>query len=75
MDLHSSLPIVVAVLVAFVVLRVVIGALRMSAKLMTWGVLAAAVFGLGYLWYQNQDPSNLPELPVLNIPAAERPAP
>ncbi len=75
MDFRSLLPIVVAVLVGLVVLRVVITAVRMSAKFMMWGVLAAAVFGLGYLWYQNQDPLHPGQLPILNIPAVERPAP
>ena len=75
MELQSLLPIVVAVLAGFVVLRLLIGAIRMSAKLMVWGVLAAAVFGLGYLWYQNQDPENPIELPALNIPAPQQPAP
>ena len=75
MDSRSLLPMVVAVLVGLVVLRVVIAAVRMSAKLMIWSVLVAAVFGLGYLWYQNQAPTNSRELPVLNIPVVERLAP
>ena len=72
MDVRSLLPIIVAVLVGLVVLRVAIAAVRMSAKLMMWGALTAAVFGLGYLWYQNRDHLNPGELPILNIPAVER---
>ena len=75
MDLRTWLPLVVTVFVGLVVLRMVIGALRKSAKLMMWLVVAAAVFGLGYVWYHEQDPSSRPELPVLNIPSVEPSAP
>ena len=45
MELRALLPIVVAVIVAFVLLRLVMGAIKTSAKLMVWAVVAAAVFG------------------------------
>ncbi len=75
MDLRTLLPIIVTVLVGLVVLRMVIGAIRVSAKLMTWAVLGAAMFGLAYLWYQDQNPADRPDLPMLSIPAQHLPAP
>jgi uncharacterized membrane protein YccC len=73
MELRSMLPLVVAALVVFVLVRLVLGAIKSSAKLMVWAIVAAAVFGLAYLWYQG--PSATGEsLPTLSIPAVERPA-
>lgn len=71
MDVRSLLPLIIVALVGFVVLRMVINAIKTSAKLMFFTIVAVAVLGAGFLWYQNQtDPAGTqPNLPTLNIPS------
>ncbi len=61
MNIAVVLPWIVIAIVAFVVLRMVVGAIKTSAKMMLWmAVLLAA--GFGWLWWQsNQNgATNLP---------------
>ena len=71
MELRGLLPLVVALIVGFVLLRLVLGAIKTSAKLMVWAVVAAALFGLGYLWMENQGMEGGGSLPSLSIPSYE----
>jgi hypothetical protein len=45
------LPWIVVAIVAFIVLRMVIGAIKMSATVLFWLVVIAAA-GLAYVWFQ-----------------------
>ena len=67
MDLRQVLPLVLAAAAALIVLRVLMGLVRASAKFLVWGVLLAAVVGGGFLWYQGQRTTRL-EPPTLQIP-------
>ena len=71
MELGSLLPIVMAAIVGLIVLRMVIGAIKTSAKLMVWTIVAAAAVGLGYLWYEGQATEGQ-SIPTLNIPSDTR---
>ena len=59
MDLRQWLPIFLMVVVALVILRVLVGLVRASAKFLVYGVLLAAVVGGGFLWYQGQRTSRV----------------
>ena len=61
----SILAWIVVAIVIFIVFRMVIGAVKTTATIIMWLVIAAALGG-GYLWYQNGMPGseNLP--PVMN---------
>lgn len=67
MEIGVLLPWIVIALVAFVVLRIVLGAIKSSAKLMLWIVIAIVGLGGGFLWLQNQPEAARPALPTLNI--------
>ena len=69
MDPASLIVTVLVIVVALMVLRFVIGAIKASAKLLLWGVVIVVVLGAGYLWYQGQGPGQA-ELPSLSIPGA-----
>ena len=71
MEFRSLLPIIIAALVAFVVLRMVLSAIKTSAKWMMWGVIAVITLGGGFLWYQNQSGDHGLDLPALSIPSAQ----
>ena len=66
MELRQLLPLGILAVVALLVLRFVIGAIKFSAKFLVWGVFVAGVLGIAYLWYQG-NPSVGP--PPLSIPA------
>ena len=74
MEIRGLLPIIIAAIMAFVVLRMVLSAIKTSAKLMMWGVVAVITLGGGFLWFQNQQGARHPELPTLSIPSRQ-PAP
>ena len=61
----SILAWIVVAIVIFIVFRMVIGAVKTTATIIMWLVIAAALGG-GYLWYQSGMPGseNLP--PVMN---------
>lgn len=62
------LPWIIVALVAFVLLRMVLGAIKTSAKLMMWAVIAIVALGAGFLWYQGQLDGTQQGLPSLSIP-------
>lgn len=66
MELRQLLPLLILAVVALLVMRLVIGAIKLSAKYLVWGVVIAGVVGIAYLWYQG-NPSLGP--PPLSIPA------
>jgi len=51
MNISQILPWLVIAIVAFVVLRMVVGAIKTSAKMMLWMVVLLAA-GFGWLWWQ-----------------------
>ena len=71
MDLTTLLPFVIVALVAFVALRVIVGAIKTSAKMMVWLLIAAVTLGGGLYWYQNQTGAERPNIPTLSIPGQE----
>ena len=63
------LPWIIVAVVLLVVFRMVVGAVKTSAKMMMWLVIAIAL-GAGFLWYQqNGSGSTTPNLPSLSIPS------
>lgn len=71
MDMNSFVPWVIVALVAFVVLRMVLGAIKTSAKLMMWAVVALIALG-GFLWFQqNSGQLDGQQLPSLSIPVED----
>ena len=71
MDLTTLLPYVVVAVVAFVALRVVVGVIKTSAKLMVWVAIAAIAVGGGWFWLQSQSDVERPRIPTLSIPGQE----
>lgn len=63
----SILAWIVVAVVAFIVFRMVIGAIKATATIIFWLVIAAALGG-GYLWYQNGMPG------IENLPSVEKPS-
>ena len=65
------LPWIIVAVVVLVVFRMIIGAVKTSAKMMMWLVIAIAL-GAGFLWYQqNHQGASTPNLPSLSIPAGD----
>ena len=69
MEISSLLPFILIALVAFVVLKMIVGAIKSSAKLMLWATVAVVAFGACFLWYQSQTGASS-SLPTLSIPSA-----
>ena len=64
MDIATLLPWIVIAIVVLVGLRMVIGAVKSSAKMMLWLVVLLAG-GFGWLWWQGQiNPTDQPANPV-----------
>ncbi len=74
MDFRNLLPLVIVALVAFVVFRMALNAIKTSAKLLVWLVLAIVAAGAGFLWLQNQPGAESQNIPVLRIPANSIPS-
>ena len=53
MNIAVVLPWIVIAIVAFIVLRMVVGAIKTSAKMMLWMVVLLAA-GFGWLWWQSE---------------------
>ena len=71
MDISSLLPFIVIALVAFVALRVILGAIKSSLKLAMWAIIAFVVLSAGFLAYQNHaDAGAGSNLPTLSIPSS-----
>ena len=70
--MSGLLPLIIVALVAFVLLRMILGAIKASAKLMMWTIVAVVALGAGFLWYQGQLDGDRPSLPTLNIPSDSR---
>ncbi len=72
MAINSILPWIVIAVVALVVLRVVVGIAKTSAKMLLWLVIAAAA-ALGWMWWQanSQSEARLPTEAIQFVAAAE----
>lgn len=72
MEISGLLPYILVALVAFVVLRMIAGAIKSSVKMAFWAVIAVVVLGAGFLWYQGQGEAGTSrELPALSIPSSQ----
>lgn len=71
MDIRQLLPFIIVALVALVVLRTVIGAIKTSAKLLVWTIVTVAALAAGVLWFNNQNTDGTQHtLPSLSIPTS-----
>lgn len=68
MDIRQLLPFIIVALVALVVLRTVIGAIKTSAKLMVWTIITVAALAGAVLWFNQNTDGNQRTLPSLSIP-------
>ena len=72
MEISSILALIVVALVAFVVLRMILGAIKSSLRLAMWAVLAVVFLAAGFLWLQNQGVvGGGSSLPTLSIPSGQ----